>query len=144
MPAREQLLDVLPALGVAGAGRVGVGQLVHQQQRGMAGERAVEVELLEPGAAIVDAAAGQDLQALEQAGGLGPAVGLHHPDDDVEAFGALGAGGLEHGEVFPTPGEAPRKTLSWPRRARASSVLDAAEEGVGIGAAGRSWAVKLR
>ncbi len=41
----EQFLDVLPALGVARAGRVGVRQLVDQDQRRLARQRGVEVEL---------------------------------------------------------------------------------------------------
>ena len=36
----EQLLDVLPALGVPGAGRVGVGELVDERDLGLAGEHA--------------------------------------------------------------------------------------------------------
>ena len=40
----EELLDVFPALGVAGAGDVGVRQLVHQDQFGPAGEGGVQVE----------------------------------------------------------------------------------------------------
>ncbi len=43
----EQLLDVLPALEVPRARRVGVGQLVDEDQLGLAGEGRVEVELLE-------------------------------------------------------------------------------------------------
>ena len=43
----EQLLDVRPALGVAGAGDVGVGQLVDQRDLGRPGQHGVEVHLLE-------------------------------------------------------------------------------------------------
>ena len=81
----EQLLDVLPALGVAGAGRVGVGQLVHQEQRGMAGERGVEIELLERARrGSRSARRGRISRPSSSRGGLRPAVGLDDADHDVE------------------------------------------------------------
>ena len=43
----EQLLDVLPALRVPRAGRVGVGELVDERDLGLAGEHRVEVHLVE-------------------------------------------------------------------------------------------------
>ena len=84
----EQLVHVLPALGVARAGRVGVRELVDEQQRGLARERGVEVELLERAAAVLDALARQDLEAVEQRGGLGAAVRLDDADDDIAALRA--------------------------------------------------------
>ena len=45
MPGGEDVLDVLPALLVARAGRVGVRQLVHDDHVGMPGEHRVDVEL---------------------------------------------------------------------------------------------------
>ena len=50
----QDLLRVLPALRMARARRVGVGQLVEQEQRGPAAERFVEVELREGGALVLD------------------------------------------------------------------------------------------
>ena len=132
----EQLLDVLPALGVAGAGGVGVRQLVDQQQRGMAGEGAVEVELLEDRAAIVERLPGQDLQALEQAGRLRAAVGLDDPDRDVEAFRALGARRLEHREGLPHAGGGAEEDLELPAPGPGRCRLDAGEQRVGIGSPG--------
>ena len=43
----QELLDILVALGVAAARRVGVGELVHKREPGRPGERSVEVELRE-------------------------------------------------------------------------------------------------
>ena len=43
--AVEELLDVLPAFGMTGAGRVGVGQFVDKDQSRPACQRGVEVEL---------------------------------------------------------------------------------------------------
>ena len=44
-PGGEQLLDVLPALGVAGAGDVGVGEFVHERHLRAPGEDRVHVHL---------------------------------------------------------------------------------------------------
>ncbi len=43
----EQLIDVLPALLVAGAGGIGVGKLVNENDRGLAAKGSVEIEFLQ-------------------------------------------------------------------------------------------------
>ena len=92
----DQFLDVLPALGMAAFGRVGVGELVDDDQLGLALQRRVDVELLDGPAAIVDDPARQDLEALEQRAGLRAAVGLDQADDDVDALGLEAARAQQH------------------------------------------------
>ena len=87
----EQLLHVLPALGVARARGVGVGELVEQEEGGLAGEGGVEVELAEAHAPVLDLPRREPLQPLDQGGGLRPPVRLHPADDDVDALGRLRA-----------------------------------------------------
>ena len=93
----QELVDVLPPLRVAPSGRVGVGQLVQQEQARLPRERGVEVELLELHPAVLDLPRRQPLEPFGKGGGLGAAVGLDPPDHDVDAFRAPGARGLEHG-----------------------------------------------
>ncbi len=50
----EQFDDVEVSLGVAASGGVGVGEFVHQGERGLAGEHGVDVQLLERRPAVVD------------------------------------------------------------------------------------------
>ena len=64
-PRLEQLLDVLPPLLVAGPGNVRVRELVDQRDVGCAGEHRVDVHLLELGAAVLDPAAGNDLEVAD-------------------------------------------------------------------------------
>ncbi len=64
-PGGQQLLDVLIALGVARAGRVGVRELVHQRQLGSAGQHRIHVHLGQRRAAILDPLAGNDFQPGE-------------------------------------------------------------------------------
>ena len=104
----EQLLDVLPALGVAGAGHVGVGQLVDQGDLGAAGQHRVEVHLLERGAPVGHGGSGHHLQAVQQGRG-GPApVGLDEADDHVGAALRRRWPSSSILYVLPTPGAAPR------------------------------------
>ncbi len=60
MPRVEQLEHVLPALAVPVAGGVGVREFIHEDQRRLPRQRAVEVELLQHAALVVDGAAGKD------------------------------------------------------------------------------------
>ena len=63
----EQLLHVLPALGMAALRRIGVGEFVHDNQPGLARQRGVEIEFLDRTAAIFDMAARQRLEPFQQA-----------------------------------------------------------------------------
>ena len=74
MPACEQFVDVLPALGMAAARHVGVGVFVDQQQARPARQRGVEIELLHHLVAIDDRLARQDFEAFDQLLGLAAAV----------------------------------------------------------------------
>ena len=133
-PGVEQLLDVLPALRVARAGRVGVRELVDDDQAGFAREGGVEVELLQLDAAVRDALARQDLEPLEQRRGLLPPVGLDQADDDVDAFVALLARRDEHRVGLPHAGAGAEEDPELAARLLPLLALDAREELVGVGA----------
>ena len=98
MPGVEELLDVLPALLVAGARDVRVRELVDEHDVGAAGEHRVDVHLLELGAAVLDLAAGNDLEIAELLGGAGPAVRLDDADHHVGAAVVAAAALVEHRE----------------------------------------------
>ena len=95
-PGVEDDVDVLPALGPLRARGVRVGQLVDQGDRRMPGEDRVGVHLLDDDAAVLDPTTRHDLQPVEQLGRLGPAVGLHEPDDEVRAAPGPTVALLEH------------------------------------------------
>ena len=50
----EQLLHILPALGVSRPRSIGVGQFVHQEQRWVAGQRRIEIKGVQSRVAIRD------------------------------------------------------------------------------------------
>jgi hypothetical protein len=79
----EDLVDILPALRVPRTGRVGVGQLVDDDDLRVPGEHRVDVELGQRHAAVGDLPARQHLQPVELFGGAPPAVRFDQPDDDV-------------------------------------------------------------
>ena len=82
----EQLLDIEIAFGMTAAGHVGMGELVDQSELWAPGEHRVEIHLLERPPLIVDGAAGDDLEALQQLFGLGAPMGLDHARDHVHAI----------------------------------------------------------
>ena len=94
--AREQFLDVEIALGMAAAGRVGVGEFVDQRDLRTARDQRVEVHLLERLILVLDPLARQDLEAVQQRLGLRAAVGLDDADHDIDAVLPLGVRALQH------------------------------------------------
>jgi hypothetical protein len=93
----EQDLDVLPPLLVRAARDVGVGELVDQHDVGASLEDRLDVHLLLDGAAVGDLLARHDLEALELALGLRPAVRLDVADDQVGAPLDAAVALVEHG-----------------------------------------------
>ena len=121
-PGVEQLLDVLPPPGVAGIRCIGVGQLVDQQNGGTAGERGIEVELMQGDAAILHRAAGQDFETGKESLGFRPRRWVSTtPTTTSTPSARLTRASSSMAKVFPTPGLAPKKTLSLPRAARPSA-----------------------
>ena len=96
MPGLQHVADVLVALGMLEAGRVGVRELVDQAQLGRAGEDAGEVHLLQVHAAIAHAPQRELLEPGQLPLGLGPPVGLDQADDDVAPGLGLRLGLREH------------------------------------------------
>ncbi len=92
----EQLLHILPALGMARAGRIAVGQLVEQQHLWVARQRRIQVKGLALAALVGQQAAGQQLQAVELLHGLGPAMGLHQAHQHLAARLALALRSGQH------------------------------------------------
>ena len=90
----QQFQDVEVALGVAAAGRIGVGEFVDQRYLRSAGDQAVEVHLLEPLALVLEAFVRNDFEVSNKRLGLLAAVRLDDADDHGAAFAHLGARGL--------------------------------------------------
>jgi hypothetical protein len=84
-PGTEDLLDVLPPLGIPRAGDVGVRQLVDQHHLRAAGHHRVHIQLGERRAPVGDRLTRDDLQPLQQRGGERPPVGLRVADHHVGA-----------------------------------------------------------
>ena len=85
---------------MARAGGVGVGEFVDQRDFRVAGEKAVEVELGEFGAAVKQIFAGDHLQPLEQGFGFHATVSLHDPGHDIGALPPEFTRRLKHGVGF--------------------------------------------
>ncbi|VEA72345.1 Uncharacterised protein [Serratia rubidaea] len=107
----QQLLHILPALGVARAVGVAVGQFIHQDQRRVTRQRGVQIEFAHHAAAVLDPFLRQYAQPVQQRGGFIAAVGFHHPDQNVKAQSALPLGLLQHGVGFADAGAGAEKHL---------------------------------
>ena len=110
----KQLVDVLPAFGMARSGDVGMGQFVDQEERRTALERGVEVELLDHRAVHVEHQWRQQLKALEQRGRFRAAVGFEQADDDIGATAAQRLRCGEHGEGLADTGRGAEENLQPP------------------------------
>ncbi len=95
-PGREQLLDVLPALGVAAARDVGVGEFVDDGDLGAPGDHRVHVHLGEPSTAVGTFGADDHLDALQLGLGVGAAVALDVADHQVLASAESAVRLVEH------------------------------------------------
>ena len=96
-PGGQHFLHVLPAFGVATAGRVAVGQFVHQHQCGPGVQQAIQVHFFKLHAPVLRAHQRLLRQAVEQGLGFGAAMGFHHSDQHPDTLTHLGVGCLKHG-----------------------------------------------
>src|SRR5262245_39060772 len=128
----QQLLDVPPAFGMTAARRIRVRQLVDEDHRGPTGEGAIEVELPQHGASMLDVTPRQDLEPLQQGFGFGTAVRLDTANDHVDAGGLLLTAGLEHRVRFADAGRGAEEHLQLAEPAPRLLGLDAREKRFGI------------
>ena len=96
-PRLQQLLHILPALGVTGAGHIGVGQLVHQHHRRVTGQHAVQVKLGQTMTAIEVVGEQLHFESGQQRRRLAAAMGLHQSHQHIQPLGPQPLGLLQHG-----------------------------------------------
>ena len=101
IPAASSSATSCQRLALPRARHVGVGELVDERDLGPAGQHRVEVHLLERRAPVGDPGPRDDLQAVDQRGGVLPPVRLHERDDDVGAALHPPVPLAEHGEGLP-------------------------------------------
>src|SRR5215469_6847391 len=103
----EQFLDVLPSLGMATPGYIGVGKFVNQEQARMSRQGGIKVEFIDDQVAIDDRFAGEDLEARKQRLRFLPAMRLDDANDHVAAFLLDGPRGGQHPVGLADPGSCP-------------------------------------
>ncbi|SQE13500.1 hypothetical protein BP312_01351 [Bordetella pertussis] len=129
---RQQFLDVLPALGVARPGRVGVRQFVEQQQAGPARHGGLQVEFAQAASLEVERLQGQGRQRIEQRGGVGAAVGFDQPRHDIHALRGLGARRGQHGIGLAYAGAGAEVDAQPPAPGVGLRLLQGLEQAVGV------------
>ena len=98
--AVEQFLDVLPALRIAAAGRIVVGQAVDQADLRVAAEDGREVDDLVGAAGVLLGDRGNHFEARQDLLDVGGDLALQGADDDVLAALLAAAALVEHAEGF--------------------------------------------
>ncbi|MCY1401303.1 hypothetical protein D9M71_164200 [compost metagenome] len=93
---RQQLLHVLPALGMAAARGVAVGQFVDQGQLRRGLEQAIQVHFFEHDPAVLRTQQRLLRKACKHRFGFRPAVGLDHGCQHRDTLAQLGMGRLQH------------------------------------------------
>ena len=146
-PGIQQLLDILPAFGMACAGDIAVRQLIHQYHGRSARQHAIEIEFRQPAATVEMVAHRLHRQTVEQCGGLGAAVGLDDTDQDIQPLCPQTLGFLQHGVGLADTGIGAEEDL------QLAAVSGLGQQAIRVGSANRisdhvysvvAWARALR
>ena len=130
----DQLVDILPALGMARARMVRVRELIDDEQLRLPGQCAIEIEFRQRDAAMLEVHRRQDFQTFEQCLGFGTTVQLDIADHDIDTVGALATRGFEHRVALADAGGGAEENAQAPAPRARFVVLHAREQSVRIGA----------
>ena len=81
---------------MARSGRVGMGEFIHQNQRGLAFEDRIEIHFREPMALVAQMRGGDDLETRQKGRGFPAAVGFHHARHNIHSLRAPGPACFQH------------------------------------------------
>ena len=130
----QQFLHILPALGVARARRVAVGQLVQQQHLRPGLEGRVDIKLPQHLAAVRHLPQRQLWQAFKQFPGFAPAMGLHQPDQHRLPCRLGTLGRLQHGKGLAHAGAGAKVDAQLAARHGRLVCAQLGQQGIGVGA----------
>ena len=125
----QQLLHILPALGMAGALDIAVGQLVHQHHGRRPGQYPVQIKLRQAAPAVEVMIQRLHRQPLQQSRRLAATVGFNDPHQHIQSLGAQPLGLLQHGVGLADPGVGTKEDL------QPAALAGCCQQGIGIGAA---------
>jgi two-component system sensor histidine kinase KdpD len=112
----QQLLNVLPALGVPAAFDVGVRKLINQHNLRLARQDRIDVHLIEGNTAIFEPSPRQYFHLLDKLCRARSPMRLHHANDDVFAAFPTPNRLAQHAEGLAHSGRVPKKQLQRPAR----------------------------
>ena len=130
----QQLLHVLPALGVARALDVAVRQFIDQQHVRLARQRRVQVKLLEAAAPVGNSAQRQLFKPGHQLGCFAAAMRFHHAQHDFAPGLVRALGGAEHGVGFADTGAGTKVNAQLAATRTVFVVAQLLQQLVGVGA----------
>ncbi|MNL18889.1 hypothetical protein D3C87_1400590 [compost metagenome] len=98
------------------AGRIGVGQLIDQNQRRSTGKNGVEIHLVQRLAAIINVPARNDLETLHKCFGFLAAMRFHDTDNGIDTICEFCPAGHQHFIGLADTGSCAQKNLQPPSR----------------------------
>ncbi|SHT88073.1 Uncharacterised protein [Mycobacteroides abscessus subsp. abscessus] len=107
-PRIQDLVDVLPTLGVSAARHIGVCHLIDEHQGRPALQHGVHVQLIHRCSAVDHLLGWNELQPIEQFGGLTTTVGLYHRGHHIGSAPGPAMRLVEHGEGLAYTGRGPQ------------------------------------
>ena len=130
----QQLLHILPALGMARAAHIAVCQLVEQQHFRAPRQCRIQIELVQLPALVDQLTPRQQLQVMQLLLGLGAAVSFHQPHQHAAPSLALALRGRQHGIGLAHPGVGAEVDAQLATMGALAVGLQLGEQCVGIGA----------
>ncbi len=132
-PGGQEFFDILIPFGVTGAGGVGVGQFVYEDELRPPRQHRIQVHFRQGCTPVGDLLAGDEFQPGNQVLRLGPVMGFHVPDDNIHPSSLALVGGLQHGIGLAHPGHIPEEDFHAAAFFLRFFSLDMGEQLVGVG-----------
>ena len=130
----QQFFDILPALRMTGTGRIGMRQFIHQDQRWLALQGRIQVELRQLLVAILHLFQRQQFEAVQHGGGFGAAVAFDHAGQHLAPFTMQFVGGAKHRVGFSNAGRCTKIDAQLAAPSQALLHLQLGQQGIWIGA----------
>ena len=139
----EQFQHVLVALRMAGFRRVGMGELVNENQFWFAGKRGIQVKFAQLNSAIFNLPAGNSWQTFGKRVGFLATMRFEVADDDIAPGGEFAAGGFQHGVGLAHAGAHAEENLELAALLAGLVALNRGKQRIGIGTVALGHVVTL-
>ena len=132
----QQFFHIGITLGMPGTGYIGMRQLIHQDQAGLALQDGVNIHLAQLDIVIGELAGRDKFQPVDERLGLGPFMGLDVTHHHIHALPFALVSGFQHGVGLANPGGIAQENLQVAAFLLLLFGLDLGKQFIGIGTGG--------